>query len=100
MTSTPSDSSDRTSDWAPVTDSATGLVGVAGAAGWCALTPAATVSGDGAFEGGGVVWSGGVLVMASMPSLGTGTRLGGCPDMKRAPVLGTWARASDGGQTR
>src|SRR5690242_3538233 len=61
MTSTPSDSSDRTRDWAPVTGSAltTGSCFWAGSArpaaaapGAWARAPAATVSGDGTDDGG------------------------------------------------
>ena len=77
MTSTPSDSSERTRDCAPVTDSdlttgaAAALVAAAvvaaapDAAGWAwARAPAATVSGDGADDGGrGVGCSAGVFVM-------------------------------------
>src|SRR3954470_16590883 len=85
MTSTPSDSSDRTSDCAPVTDSgatvlpagaapageppAGGLAATGPAAGvgpW-ARTPAATVSGDGAAGGRGVGCSDDVFVM-TVPS--------------------------------
>src|SRR5689334_1480684 len=70
MTSTPSASSERTRDWAPVTGSAVTAFGAAGAfagVGW-GFTPAATVSGDGVRAGFG--FSGGDLVMASMPSSG------------------------------
>src|SRR5262249_48009489 len=76
MTSTPSDSSDRTRAWAPVTGSdlttgaaaalvAAGLAAVADAAGWAWVrAPAATVRGEGADDGGfGVGCSAGVFDM-------------------------------------
>src|SRR6516165_9703467 len=75
MTSTPSDSSDRTRDCAPVTDSVTTRTGPVDGAGCCgpcpcALTPAATVSGEGAepdwerVAPGGEAESDGDLLMA------------------------------------
>src|SRR4051794_27670484 len=89
MTSTSRASSERTSDWAPVTDSTTAFA-VAGA-GWlaagcpwveaCARMPAATVNGDGV-EGD--------FVMLGLRSL---VGPWACPisTNKKAPVLGTWA---------
>src|SRR5258705_3025892 len=76
MTSTPRDSSERTSDCAPVTDSGATTLAVAGATAallagaGCGRTPAATVSGDGEAVAclGGLGLSGGDLVIASMPS--------------------------------
>src|SRR5438876_1122939 len=69
ITSTPSDSKDRTSDWAPVTDSVTTGLAAAGVvagpvagAGWV-RTPAATVRGEGVADGRGVGCSAGVFVM-------------------------------------